>query len=140
MYTYRLTSTKNLNITRDIFRSYPDTTYLVKLTKLNRPCIQVYDVDKKLIGILILKKNKRSIKICLLLVHSRYRTSGLGNSLIRLTINALYSDFNDADVLYTVCPHQFKTDAYQDLLIHNNFILSTIRANGDLVYSYAKSI
>lgn len=139
MLRYKLTSTRNLPIHKDLFIGYPDITYLVKLTKLNRPCIQVTK-DDELIGLMVLTRYNRYLKISLLLVHPSYKSKNIGNELISMAISTLNDDFSPVDFLYTVCPHQFNTDNYQSLLLKNNFQVSTIKPNGDVVYTYAQPV
>lgn len=139
MYKYELTSTRNLKLTDNIFKSYPDHTYLTKLTKLNRPAIKVYD-EGKLVGYAVMSKRNRAMKLCLLIVHSNYKRLKLGTKILKIILTIFKDEFNDVDTLYTVCPKQFNTDAYQSLLIKNGFQITTVKANGEIVYSYAKSI
>lgn len=138
MYQYFVKSTRNLDISLDIFRGYPDVTYLVKLSKLNRPCIEVRDEDK-LVGLVVFHKHNRFLKLCLLIVHRNYvgLSKSIAESLINLVKDISEDAFNGVDVLYTVCPYQFNTDRYQQRLIKSGFQLTTIKANGDIVYTYA---
>lgn len=140
-FFYCVKSTKNLDIHNEIFKSYPDPTYLVKIRKLNRPLIEIKSKDTdKILALAVLNKFERHVKICLILKHPSYKLYSFGNKLIKIILDMFNDEFMDADTLYTVCPHQFNTEKYQNLLIKNNFQLSTIKANGDLVYTYAKSI
>lgn len=140
-FFYRIKSTKNMNIHDEIFKEYPDPTYLVKVRKLNRPLIEVRtEVGQDLVALAVLNQVGGHLKLCLIIVHPMFKNFRLGNNIIRIIINMFIDEFNNADVLYTVCPHQFNTDNYQNLLLRNGFQLSTIKANGDLVYTYAKSV
>lgn len=139
-FYYQLKSTRSINLDKDIFKSYPDSTYLVKISKLNRPALFVTTEEGQLVALVVLSKFGRHLKLCLLLVHGLFREKGIGNQLIQVIKTMFKDDFNDVDILYTVCPNQFNTDAYQILLMKNNFMLTTIKANGDIVYTYAKSV
>lgn len=141
MFYYQLKSTKNMDIRNELFKNYPDPTYLVKIRKLNRPLIEVrFKLSNELAAIAVLNKFGRHLKLCLIIVHKEYKNRNLGNSIIKVIKDMFLNDFNDVDILYTVCPHQFNTDTYQKLLIKNGFQVTTIKANGDIVYTYAKSI
>lgn len=134
-------STKGIIVHHEIFRNYPDTTYLVKLRKLNRPIIYFKDIYlDRTIGIAVLDRHGRHQKICLVIVHPEFKQHGLGTQIIKFIQGMFTDDFNDLDVLYTVCPHQFNTDNYQKLLIKNGFQPVTIKSNGDIIYSYAKPV
>lgn len=138
---YKLRSTKNMDIHNKLFKDYPDPTYLVKIRKLNRPLIEIRTkIGEELIAVAVLNRVEKHIKICLLIAHPMFKTLKLGYNIIKLIIGMFNDDFNDADVLYTVCPHQFNTDNYQKLLLKNGFQVTTVKANGDLVYTYAKSV
>lgn len=139
MKLIRVTNTRMLNFKSDIFNDYPDKDYIRKLLKLNRLLIQFFD-EGKLIGILVASKKDKYIKINLVLAHPKYRREHIATHLMRILINILKDDFCDANILYTVCPTKFKTDEYQSLLLKCGFQLSTIKSNGELVYTYAKSI
>lgn len=140
-FTYQIKSAKNMNIHDKLFRDYPDPTYLVKIRKLNRPLIELRTkIGQDLAAIAVLNRVNKHLKLCLIIVHPMFKTMKLGYNIIKLIINMFNDDFNDADILYTVCPNQFNTDNYQKLLIKSGFQLSTIKANGDLVYTYAKSV
>lgn len=138
-YMYQLGTTKGFKYFEDLFKGYPDPTYLTKLTKLNRPTIKVYD-EGKLIAFVVLCKRDRAMKLCLMLVHRFYTRQHIGLRLMHIIRSIFNDEFNDVDTLYTVCPHQFNTDAYQQLLIRTGFQVTTVKANGDIVYTYAKSI
>lgn len=140
MYSFHVKSTRNLDITRDIYSGYPDISYLVKLTKLNRPCIFVNDSDNKLVGIMVLNRYDRFLKLCLLVVHPRYRRENIAHNLLQIALATLEDEFNAVDILYTVCPHQFNTDNYQKILLKHGFQVTTVKANGDIVYTYEKPI
>ena len=139
-FHYSLKSTKNYNYNKEIFKSYPDPTYIAKLTKLNRPLLEVVTDTDELAALAVMRKHERFMKLCLLIVDVRFRKYDLGNKLIRIVQSIFNDEWNAVDVLYTVCPHQFNTDNYQNILIKNGFQVSTIKANGDIVYTYAKSI
>lgn len=139
-FFYNLTSTKGLDIHSDIFKEYPDPTYIMKLRRINRPMIMIHHEEGLLAGIAVMKQTGRHLKICLLLVHRRFKNMKLGYNLLRVIRNMFEDDFNDVDILYTTAPHQFNTDRYQELLLKFGFQISTVKANGDLVYTYAKSV
>lgn len=141
MKLIRVTNTRRIKLSRDcdIFESYPDQEYLRKLSRLNRLYIQFFD-EGKLTGVGVCSKKDRFIKINLILVHPRYRREHIATYILKTIINILNDDFCNADALYTVCPTKFNTDKYQNLLLKNNFQLSTIKSNGELVYTYAKSV
>lgn len=134
-----LKSTKGFDFNQDIFKNYPDKKYLKKLSKLNRMMI-VYMVEDLLAGVIVLSKKDRFLKINLVLTHKYLRNRKIASALMRVVFNTLEDDFYDADVLYTVCTTKFDTSNYQSFLIKHGFTLSTIKANGELVYTYAKSI
>lgn len=141
MKLIRVTNTRHLkfNKTNEIFDYYPDQDYLRKLNKLNRLLIIFFD-EGKIIGCGVCSKKNRYIKLNMLLVHPNYRRQKIATHILNVIKSILNDDFCDADTLYTVCPTKFKTDDYQSLLIKNGFQLSTIKSNGELVYTYAKSI
>lgn len=139
-FYYRLTSTKGLDINSDIFKEYPDPTYLMKLRRINRPMLMIHHSEGLLAGIAVMKQTGRHLKICLLLVHRHFKNMKLGYNLLMIIKSMFDDDFNDVDILYTTVPHQFNTDRYQELLTRFGFQVSTVKANGDLVYTYAKSI
>lgn len=132
-------STKGFNFNQDIFKNYPDKKYLKKLSKLNRMMI-VYMVEDLVAGVIVLSKKDRFLKINLVLTHKYLRNRKIASALMKVIFNILNDDFSDTDVLYTVCTTKFDTSNYQSFLIKHGFTLSTIKANGELVYTYAKSI
>lgn len=134
-----LKSTKGFDFNQDIFKSYPDKKYLKKLSKLNRMMI-VYMVEDLVAGVIVLSKKDRFLKINLVLTHKYLRNRKIASALMKVVFNILEDDFSDTDVLYTVCTTKFDTKNYQSFLIKHGFTLSTIKANGELVYTYAKSI
>lgn len=142
MYKYKLMSTKNVNFDCLIFRDYSDKKYLQSLHRLNRPVICVFDKkhDDLLIGCVVLSQYKRALKICLFTVLGNYRHKHFGSSLMKLVLNYINDDFCDADYCYTVCPHNIDTNEYEEFILRHGFSLSTIKANGDLVYAYARTI
>lgn len=142
MYKYKITSTKNINFDSLIFRDYSDKKYLQSLHKLNRPAVCIYDEkdSKLLIGCAVLSKRSRALKICLLMVLDNYRHKHFGSSLMKYIINFVNDDFSDVDYCYTVCPRNADTNEYEELLLKHGFYVSTIKANGDVIYTYAGSI
>lgn len=142
MYKYKITSTKNINFDSLIFRDYNDKKYLQSLHKLNRPAVCIYDEkdSKLLIGCAVLSKRSRALKICLLMVLDNYRHKHFGSSLMKYIINFVNDDFSDVDYCYTVCPCNADTNNYEELLLKYGFYVSTIKANGDVIYTYAGSI
>ena len=134
-----LKSTKGFDFNQDIFKNYPDKKYLKKLSKLNRMMI-VYMVEDLVAGVIVLSKKDRFLKINLVLTHKYLRNRKIASALMKVVFNILSDDFSDTDVLYTVCTTKFDTKNYQSFLIKHGFTLSTIKANGELVYTYAKSI
>lgn len=142
MYTYRIMSTKNINFDSLIFRDYNDKKYLQSLHKLNRPAICIFDekYSKLLIGCAILSKRSRALKICLLVVLDNYRRKHFGSSLMKHIIDFVNDDFADVDYCYTVCPRNIDTNNYEEFLLKHGFYVSTIKANGDVIYTYAGSI
>lgn len=142
MYKYKLMSTKNVNFDSLIFREYADKKYLQSLHRLNRPVICVFDKkhDSLLIGCVVLSQRKRALKICLFTVLDNYRHRHFGSSLMKLVLNYVNDDFSDVDYCYTVCPCNTDTNEYEGFILRHGFSLSTIRANGDLVYTYARTI
>lgn len=142
MYTYRIMSTKNINFDSLIFRDYNDKKYLQSLHKLNRPAICVFDekYSKLLIGCAVLKRHRRTLKICLFTVLDAYRHKHFGSSLMKAVLNLVNDDLSDADYCYTVCPKNVDTDEYEEFLLKHGFYVSTIKANGDVIYTYARTI
>lgn len=134
-----LRTTKGFDFTQDIFKGYPDKKYLKKLSKLNRELI-IYMVEDLVAGVIVLSKKDRYIKINLVLTHKYLRNRKIASTLMKVVFNILNDDFYDADVLYTVCTTKFDTSSYQSFLIKHGFILSTIKANGELVYTYERSV
>ena len=134
-----LRTTKGFDFTQDIFKGYPDKKYLKKLSKLNRELI-IYMVEDLVAGVIVLSKKDRYIKINLVLTHKYLRNRNIASTLMKVVFNILNDDFYDADVLYTVCTTKFDTSSYQSFLIKHGFILSTIKANGELVYTYERSV
>lgn len=134
-----LRTTKGFDFTQDIFKGYPDKKYLKKLSKLNRELI-VYMVEDLVAGVIVLSKKDRYLKINLVLTHKYLRNRNIASKLMKIVFNTLNDDFYNADVLYTVCTTKFDTSSYQSFLIKHGFILSTIKANGELVYTYERSI
>lgn len=142
MYKYKLMPTKNVNFDSLIFREYTDKKYLQSLHRLNRPAVCIYDEkdSKLLIGCATLSKRSRALKICLLVVLDNYRHKHFGSSLMKYIIDFVNDDFSDVDYCYTVCPCNIDTNEYEGFILRHGFSLSTIRANGDLVYTYARTI
>lgn len=142
MYKYKISSTKNINFDSLIFREYADKKYLQSLHKLNRPAVCIYDekYSKLLIGCAVLSKKSRALKICLLVVLDNYRHKHFGSSPMKYIINFVNDDFSDVDYCYTVCPRNVDTNGYEELLLKHGFYVSTIKANGDVIYTYAGSI
>ena len=134
-----LKSTKGFDFNQDIFKNYPDKKYLKKLSRLNRMLL-VYMVEDLVAGVIVLSKKDRFLKINLVLTHKYLRNRKIASALMKVVFNILEDDFSDTDVLYTVCTTKFDTKNYQSFLIKHGFTLSTIKANGELVYTYAKSI
>ena len=132
-------STKGFDFNQDIFKHYPDKKYLKKLSRLNRMLL-VYMVEDLVAGVIVLSKKDRFLKINLVLTHKYLRNRKIASALMKVVFNILDDDFSDTDVLYTVCTTKFDTKNYQSFLIKHGFTLSTIKANGELVYTYAKSI
>ena len=133
-------STRNLNTDEFIFNTYEDQNYIKKLRKTNRAVIYARSNYGMCLGAIIISKNLRALKINLMIVHKCFRRYKVGNELIKTIISIFNDDFMSADILYTVCPHNLITNEYQELLLKNGFQLTTIKANGDLIYTYAKSI
>lgn len=142
MYKYKLMSTKNINFDSLIFRGYSDKKYLQSLHRLNRPAVCIYDekYSKLLIGCAVLSKRSRALKICLLVVLDNYRHKHFGSSLMKYIIDFVNDDFSDVDYCYTVCPKNMDTDEYEEFLLKHGFYVSTIKANGDVIYTYAGSV
>lgn len=142
MYKYKLMSTKNINFDSLIFRDYSDKKYLQSLHRLNRPAVCIYDekYSKLLIGCAVLSKRSRALKICLLVVLDNYRHKHFGSSLMKYIIDFVNDDFSDVDYCYTVCPKNMDTDEYEEFLLKHGFYVSTIKANGDVIYTYAGSV
>lgn len=142
MYKYKISSTKNINFDSLIFREYPDKKYLQSLHRLNRPAVCIYDesYSKLLIGCAVLSKRSRALKICLLVVLDNYRHRHFGSSLMKYIIDFVNDDFPDVDYCYTVCPRNVDTNNYEEFLLKHGFYVSTIKANGDVIYTYAGSI
>lgn len=142
MYKYKLMSTKNINFDSLIFKDYSDKKYLQSLHRLNRPVICVFDKKHNdlLIGCVVLSQYKRVLKICLFTVLDNYRHKHFGSSLMKLVLNYVNDDFSDVDCCYTVCPHNIDTNEYEGFILRHGFSLSTITANGDLVYTYARTV
>lgn len=142
MYKYEISSTKNINFDSLIFREYPDKKYLQSLHRLNRPAVCIYDetYSKLLVGCAILSKRSRALKICLLMVLDNYKHKHFGSSLMKYIIDFVNDDFSDVDYCYMVCPKNIDTNEYEGFILRHGFSLSTIKANGDLVYTYARTI
>lgn len=140
MNLIRVTNTHMLKVKgNDIFKSYPDIDYVYKLCNLNRLLIQYFD-EGKLVGVAVVSKKDRFLKLNLMIVHPKFRRAKIATMMLKVILNFLRDDFCDADTLYTVCPRKFDTNDYQGFLIKNGFQLSTIKANGEAVYTYAKSV
>lgn len=139
-YRLELHSTKNINPEEEVFESYPDKEYIKKLSKLNRPAIYALNKYNMPIGVVVLNKSFRAVKINYIMIHRCYRNIKIGYNLIKTVLSMLNDDFCDVDVIYTVCPQKIDTTAYQKLLLKLGFQVTTIKANGDIVYTYAKSI
>lgn len=142
MYKYKISSTKNINFDSLIFREYTDKKYLQSLHRLNRPAVCIYDTEYQnvLVGCAILSKRSRTLKICLLMVLDNYRHKHFGSSLMKYIIDFINDDFSDVDYCYTVCPKSIDTNEYEEFLLKHGFYVSTIKANGDVIYTYAGSI
>mgnify|MGYP001050532689 FL=1 len=142
MYKYKISSTKNINFDSLIFREYPDKKYLQSLHRLNRPAVCIYDesYSELLIGCAVLSKRSRALKICLLVVLDNYRHRHFGSSLMKYIIDFVNDDFSDVDYCYAVCPRNVDTNNYEGFLLKHGFYVSTIKANGDVIYTYAGSI
>lgn len=142
MYKYKISSTKNINFDSLIFREYTDKKYLQSLHRLNRPAVCIYDTEYQnvLVGCAVLSKRSRALKICLLVVLDNYRHKHFGSSLMKYIIDFVNDDFSDVGYCYTVCPKNMDTDEYEEFLLKHGFYASTIKANGDVIYTYARPI
>ena len=142
-YTLNATSTRfRMNLNQTIFEDYPDKNYIRKVTELNRCLITLsYNHEPPTVGLIVLSHKNRFLKINLLLVRKEFRCIGNGARLLRFVTDLINDEFIPADVLYTVCPcSKFNCDIYQKLLIKCGFQPITIKSNGDIVYTYEKSI
>ena len=137
--TIFLKSTKGYNFNQSIFKNYPDKQYLKKLRNLNRTLLE-YNLEGTTVGVSVLSKKDNFFKINLMLTHGFIRRRHIASALMKVIFNILNDDFFDANILYTVCTTKFDTSSYQQFLIKHGFVLSTIKANGELVYTYEKSV
>ena len=139
-FRLELHPTKNINPEEEIFENYPDKEYIKKLSRLNRPAIYALNKYDMPIGVAVLNKSFRAVKINYIMIHRCYRNLKIGYNLIKTVLSMLNDDFCDVDIIYTVCPQKIDTTIYQKLLLKLGFQVTTIKANGDIVYTYAKSI
>lgn len=139
-YRLELKSSKNINIHEEVFNDYSDPMYIKRLTTLNRPAIFALSKYNTPLGVIVLNKKFRAVKISYICIHPCYRRQHIGYNLIDTIKSMFNDDFADVDVIYTVCPKKINTDNYQKLLLRCGFQVTTIKANGDIVYSYAKSV
>lgn len=140
MKLIRVTTTRNINLAAsDMLQKYPDTDYIRKIKRLNRCAIQYFD-EGKLVGFAVLSKKNRFLKLNMLCVHEAYQRKGIASTILKVILEMLFDDFNPTDTLYTVCTTKFNTYNYQSFLVKHGFQLTTIKSNGELVYTYAKSI
>lgn len=139
-YRLELHSTKNINPEEDVFESYPDKEYIKKLSKLNRPAIYALNKYDMPVGVIVLDKKFRAVKINYIMIHRCYRNMKIGYNLIKTVLSMFNDDFSPVDIIYTVCPQKIDTTIYQKILLKLGFQVTTIKANGDIVYTYAKSI
>lgn len=137
---YSIKSTKNIDFTDSLFEDYLDQEYLKKLHKVNRPVIAVTTKEGILVGCAILCHKRSAIKINLLIVHKLFRHTGLGKSLLKVIVNFVDDTFCEATTCYTVCPEFMDTTDFQTILLKQGFLLTTIKANGDTVFTYATSV
>lgn len=139
-YRLELHSTKNINPDEEIFLTHPDKDYIKNLSKLNRPAIYALSRYGIPIGVVVLDKKFRAVKINYICVHRCYRNLKIGYNLIKTVLSIFTDEFSPIDVIYTVCPQKIDTTIYQKLLLKLGFQVTTIKANGDIVYTYAKPI
>ena len=139
MFEYKILTTKNFNFSLSLFEDYVDKSYLNKLSKLNRPLIAVYR-DNVLIGAIVFSKHGNALKINILCIHPVYRRKGLGTNLLRLVLSFVEDDFCNQVVVYSTISNIQNSCAYQELLLKNGFQIQTVKANGEVIYTYGKSI
>lgn len=138
MRYYKIISSKNLDSDYSMFDDLKDKSLIKKLNKLNRPCIVAQHNNECYIGCIVFCRKQRAIKINLLYTHPGFRNQGIAKSLLKLVLNFINDDFSDYDVVYSVANPD--NEIYQELLTKSGFQIQTVKANGELVFTYGKSI
>ena len=121
-----------------MFNDLKDKSLIKKLNKLNMHCIIAQHNNECYIGCIVFCRKQRAIKINLLYTHPGFRNQGIAKSLLKLVLNFINDDFSDYDVVYSVVNPA--NEIYQELLTKSGFQIQTVKANGELVFTYGKSI
>lgn len=145
---FELKLSRDINFEDSIFdsirKSYSDfPTWSERMNKLNRPCLVAYnEEEKEYEAIAILKpcEQHRVLKICTFKVANKYRHKGLGRQLIHWIISIVNDDFQPFDKCYITLFLTKDTYSLPKFLELNNFTLTNIRANGELVYTYERTV
>lgn len=145
---FELKLSRNINFEDEIFdsirKSYDDfPTWSERMKKLNRPCIvAINEKTKQYECIAILKpcEQHRVLKICTFKVHNKFRHKGLGRALMNSIINIVNDDFAPFDKCYITLFLTTDTSSLPKFLERNNFTLTNLRANGEIVYTYERTV
>lgn len=112
--------------------------YFVNVSHLNRPLIGVYLGDT-LIACAILKEAGRALKISSIMSTLLLQSSKLTQEILSIIKSIVDDDFSVFDNCYIEIDDTAPEELV-NILIKNGFQLTTIRANGVNIYTYAKSI
>lgn len=144
---YEVKSTRN--ITPDEFKMFFSKLffsnkqfsedYFVRLMCLNRPTICVY-LGTMLVGCMILKKVKRTLKISAVSSILILQGEHIVKSLLKIAQDFVDNEFSEFDNCYITINPNNTPEQILDILSKLGYQITTVRANGDYIYTYAKSI
>lgn len=117
-----------------------DRDYLYTLSRTNRLAITCESACGIPIGCVVLARRMNRLRICLFIVHPEYRQLGIGKKLMRVIINILNDDCNDATELYAIVPYAVDTAEYQAFLYNSGFRLTNVLPNGKGIMTYGRTI
>lgn len=118
-------------------------TWSKRMNKVNRPCIVLENKNTneyECIAILKPCESHRVLKICTFKVAEKYRRKHLGSQMIKWIKSIVNDDFQPFDKCYITLFLTSDTAFMPEFLERNEFTLTNIRSNGELVYTYERSI
>lgn len=139
MYSFRLTSSKNILTFINQFLTYPDTTHLMQLSKVNRPMLIVAK-NNLVVGCSVFSHKLKKLKIDLFIVNPSFRKLGIGRTMMQIIKNVYHDEILGLETLYTSVPSLKSYFEYQEFLINQGFEITTVKSNGAVIFTYAESI